>query len=294
MQQSFGEQIITINSSSVGTVRVLNLYPYSAIAPVVGLTVGVTLSLPQQAIQGVSPPKDFQLRELRGELRLAQHGDMAGLVRWTGRRHHVRLGGPESQLTLLCELDYVRIQKIESWRNGKPPEFWLQLWPSLVGREECYDAELQPFAIKIPHQSWLDTLAKWGDTRFGVLEVPYSSADEEKFKKALDEIAKAKRRLDNGEYDDAVGACRVAIEAMFMGIEGQDKKAGFAACLAPRIPDERAKEYASLLSALKQIANKPHHPASAPHQYWRAEAVFAVQTTQHLLALVGAVTTNND
>jgi len=64
----------------------------------------------------------------------------------------------------------------------------------------------------------------------------------------------------------------------------------FAAYLSPSIPDARGKEYASLLTALKEIAHKPHHISSTGKHYLRAEAVFAIQTMQHLLALVGAVT----
>ena len=46
MQKSFGEQTITINSTSVGKARVLNAYPFPAIFPALGITLGVTLIAP--------------------------------------------------------------------------------------------------------------------------------------------------------------------------------------------------------------------------------------------------------
>ena len=107
---------------------------------------------------------------------------------------------------------------------------------------------------------------------------------------AVDHLTKAKRRLDDGNYDDAIGACRLAIDAMFKGLEANGAQAGFANYLMPAVPEDRANEYAKLLSALKEVAHEPHHISSAPQQYWRAEATFMIQTVQHLLALAGSLT----
>jgi hypothetical protein len=294
MQQSLGEEIVTINSHIVGKIRVLHMNPIAALFPCLRLTLGVTLSTPKSGFSGVPIPTGFQLRDLRGELRLSEHGNIAGHLEWVGHRRFVRPDSHENQISMQCDLDRWRVHRIESWRKGKPPRFWLQLWPSLVGPSEWYDSDIQAFAVEVPQQAWLDTLAQWGTTRWSVLEVPYSTADREEFERALDHVSHAVSRIDAGDYTIAVSECRLAIDAMFSALDRDGKKERFAQRLNNSVPAERAEQYSALLKALKDVTQKPHHTSTDPVAFRRSEALFVVQTVQHVLALVGDLRTTSD
>jgi len=81
-----------------------------------------------------------------------------------------------------------------------------------------------------------------------------------------------------------------AIDAMFEGLKNYGHGRTDSRLFATRHTGETRQGVMRHFSlAIKEITNKPHHISSTAHQYWRAEAIFAVQTTQHLLALVGAL-----
>ncbi|MBI3504666.1 MAG: hypothetical protein HY059_07480 [Proteobacteria bacterium] len=289
MQRSFGEQSVMINSSHVGLVRVLNAYAYPAIYPCLGVTLGILLTPSRQRLQGVPAPTDFQLRALHGELRLSELVDRVGLLQWAGERRPVPSDGHEQQVTMCCELDPWRVQRIETWRDGQSPKLWLQLWPSLEEGGERHHAEVRAFAAEVPQPLWLQILKTWGEPSAHLLEVPYADVDAERFTQAVSYVETATAKIALGDYDAAVAACRLAIDAMFKQLAEEGSREEFAAYLSPRIPEARGREYAALLRALKNITHAPHHIGSGGSAHLRAEAVFATQTVQHLLALVGSV-----
>lgn len=285
MSQSFGEQNITINSTLVGKVRVLNTYAAPAIYPCLGLKLGVTLTEPKVMQGNLPAPKGFQLRELRGELRVAEHGEMIGTVQWSGHRRFVRPDNHESQVSVTCELDDIRVNRIEERRKGEVPMFSLQLWPSLVGPEEWHDAEISAIQLRIPRDTWVEIISKWGPARWSILEVPYAPVNEDRFRRTFVHIGKARRWLDTGEYDSVVGECRLAIDALFADLDLKDKTA-LASRIISSVPAERAEAYSALMKSLKTLANEPHHGAG---RFMRAEATFTLQTVCHAVALVGAL-----
>lgn len=297
MQSSFGEQILTVNATHVGRVRVLGVFAESVQFPRLGIRLGVELSSGNKQHAGSGAPNGtFQVRDVSGELRLLQNSDAIGLVHWTGQRRGIRSGGGETQISLVCELDPWRLSRLEQWRGGKPPRFWLQLWPALVGDTAWYDADAVVFSVDVPRDVWLDVLTRWGTTRYTVFELPYLGIDRARFQRAIGHLDLARRRLLEGAYDDCVAACRLTIDAMFGDLDAERGTGApsFADRLPPSVPRDRAKEYGKLLGALKEVTNEPHHLSGAAIGFNRAEAVFVVQTTAHLLALVGALTAPND
>ncbi|MGH7647747.1 MAG: hypothetical protein ACREND_06490 [Gemmatimonadaceae bacterium] len=297
MQSSFGEQILTVNSTRIGRVRALGVFADSVQFPRLGIRLGVELSSGNRQFAGQAVPDGaLQLRDLSGELRLLQNSDAIGLVHWTGQRRGVRSGGGETQIPLVCELDPWRLSRLEQWRDGKPPRFWLQLWPALVDDKSWYDADVVGFSVDVPRETWLDVLSRWGSTHYAVLEVPYIGMDPARFQRAVEHLDTARRRLLEGAYTDCVATCRLAIEAMFGDLDAE-RGAGadsFADRLPSSVPRERAKVYGRVLAALKDLSHEPHHLSGVPTELSRAEAVFVVQTMAHFFALVGALTSPKD
>jgi len=195
--------------------------------PCLGITLGVALSASQQRLQGVPTPTDFHLRELHGELRLSELTDAAGPASLDRESAAAReIGWPRnSDYDVLRSWTSYGSRGSKLGATGSHHDFGFQLWPSLVGKDELYDAEIRGFTAEIPQQAWLDILAKWGSGRWSILEVPYSAVDEERFTAALGYLAKATHWLDTGEYDEAVwAACRLAIDAMFKDLSEDGKK----------------------------------------------------------------------
>jgi len=290
MPRTLGEHDIMLSHHRIGAVRVLNATPYSGAFPVFGLSLGVTVQKPTPELLKAGTVEALELRDLRGELRLSENGNAIGFAQPVGDWTPVAASGYESQLQVVVPLDPWRVTRIEAWRNGGAPRFYLHLWPTFTSGGSWPMCQVSAFPFEVPHLDLLNILSKWSPRAYHVLEVPVSEVDRERFALAVVHVTKANAHLESGRYDEAVGECRLAIDAMFNGLESTGKEDRFSAYLQPRIPEERADEYAKLLTALKDITHKPHHPSSAPHQHWRAEAVFAVQTTQHMLALVGSLT----
>jgi hypothetical protein len=185
MQASYGEQMIAVNGVNVGKVRVLAVYAGGAISPRLDLLLGFTLAQSVRWHFDRTEPENGLLHDIAGELRLREHGDSAGFLRWTGNQRRVYPSQWEQQVTMSCDLDPWRVTKIETSRNGQSPVFWLAIWPTLVDQVGWYDAAVPSFSFAVPREVWLDTLNKWGVGDYAVLEVPRSAVDRQRFAQAV-------------------------------------------------------------------------------------------------------------
>jgi hypothetical protein len=289
---SYGEQMLTVNGVNVGKVRVLDVYAGGAITPRLDLRLGFTLATgvrwrfdDVESIRG-------QLHDVTGELRLAEHGESTGFLCWTGNQPRVYPSQSEHQVTMACDLDPWRVRRIEAWRNGASPKFWVAIWPTLVDQNGWYDAQVPSFPVTVPREKWLEVLNKWGVADYALLEVPRSAFDRQRFGEAVGYLEKARQLVDTGHQDRAVGECRLAIDAMFPPLIAATGKSDLAGHFASVVPAERASAYAKLLRALKEVTHMPHHTSSNAHGFRRSEAIFVVQTTEHFLALAGDITSS--
>jgi len=289
---TYGEQDVVLNSTRVGRLRVLGVFATAAIFPSLGIRLGVQLEKLQRThAQDPTPEGELQLRDLSGELRLMQFGDAIGSLRWTGRRHGVRSGSFEIQIELACDLDPWRVSRIEAHRDGQSPQLWLQLSPVLLACTEWHDADVPAFAISISREEWLAILEKWGVARYAILEVPCAPMDVVRFHRAIEHLTDCRHAFVEGRFNESVAQCRLAIDAAFFAVDAEEgeRKGTLGDRISDSVPDERKKEYATLLGALKELTNDPHHTSRERLSYLRSEAAFILHVTEHLLALFGAL-----
>jgi hypothetical protein len=291
---SLGESRISVNSWMAGKVRVLNIFPDAALYPRLGMTLGVILNdLTSRGPDGISGPV-YEWHGVSGELRLAQNSAAIGLL---FELKPTRPFGPtssvyEEQIRLVCELDSLRLEAIERNRNGQPPHVWVELWPRLVSDRRSEVATVQSFRLEISREQWLEFLTAVGGSEFDVLEIRYTAREAERFKRAIARTRDARLQIANGEYDSAVAECRKVLEALAHEVKEEGQKDPLTPLFEKRTDERRAKEYAGIVSRIKQLSGFVHHDFGKPLTYTRAEAQFVLRTTESLLAFVGALSTS--
>lgn len=292
---SVGEADVAVNSRIVGKVRVLRLSADPAIYPRLVLECGFTLyDDPEAQFAAGVPATGYEVIDVTGELRLAEHSSCVAPVYWNAADRNVRPNSPrpyEQQIRLVADLDPWRLARIEAARGPNSPVFWLALWLGFVAANgQHYRDKVIAFRLDVAREHWLQFLAAVHHDEFEVIEVRYDKSKADRFRKALQETASARSRIMAGDYNEAVTACRRALEAVSgesdIGKTAEDWKQ----TLAPRSDERRAGGYAGVFSNLKLLANVTVHPGGAPTVYSRSEALFVLRTTENLLALLGDLT----
>lgn len=292
---SVGEADVVVNSRIVGKVRVLRLSADGAIYPRLVLETGFTLynDLEAQFEAGV-PATDYEVTDLTGELRLADHSGCVAPVYWNAADRNLQPHTPrpyEQHVRLVADLDPWRLARIEAMRGPNAPVFFLALWLGFVAASgQHHRDKVVAFRLEVPREQWLQFLAAVHHDEFEVIEVRYDKSKAERFRKALQETAAARSRIVAGDYNEAVTACRRALEAVSGESDVGKTAEDWKAALTPRSDERRAGGYAGVFSNLKVLANVTVHPGGAPVVYSRSEALFVLRTTENLLALLGDLT----
>jgi hypothetical protein len=239
------------------------------------------------------------MADITGELRLKEMQEVVAPMFWTGNKHFVKATkrGHEEQVMLTCDLDFQRIELIERWRQGKPPVFWLQLWPTLMANGERLDwAEVRTFQVSITRELWMAFYEQVGGGKFDVIEVQYSAKEAAQFNSAVGQVQKARTQIADGDYDGAVLTCRKAIEQIFKDLpelEAQDiaeseaKDSPIRKFFRLTTDADRGAAYIGILSRIKALSNIAAHGIAAKQIFSREEAQFTLRTTESLLALIG-------
>jgi hypothetical protein len=286
---SFGENELQVGSRLVGRVRVLGILPGTAVFPRIVIRLGVTLhDSPKNEFAPGRPVEAFEVRDLQGELRLAEGGMAVASLHWIGHRRHVRSSsyGSENEVSLTCDLDPFRLERLEEHRAGGEIAFWLALWPTLVDAIGFLDSEIRPLRFVIPRETWLEVLGALTDSHVTLLEVRRPHLEAPEFKAAMGHVRDARNRVDHGDFDESVACCRRAIEAMAQALDVPHAASGLEEALAKVTDTKRAKAYAGIVSKLKELGNYTIHRHEATGKYTRAEAQFAIGSTEHALALI--------
>jgi len=287
---SFGEQELIVNARICGNLRVLSLSALPALYPRLGLMIGCTLIEHDEPLHDLGGPlKNLELIGMSGELRVKEHGAVVGVLFWVGQNQRCRSSRypSEDQLQLASDLDPWRLEQVEKERNGASPVFWLQLWPMILMEGRRVHATSQPIRVEVPRDRWLEFLEGSRYGSFDVLEVRIPLERKGWSLRSLEHIRAARRQFNEGHFDDAVGFCRKAIEAM-LGDAGLSPKAeDLAKALTPMVSEKRAEAYATILSKIKHVAAMAQHDLGAPAPLVRAESLFILRVTENLCSLVG-------
>ena len=155
---SFGETTIGSASRILGRVRVLGLEHGRATYPRILLKLGFQFhELSSTTVDSAKHLKGFEMRDLHGELRLGETDGALGLLAWAGPRRHVRSSSSvtEAQIDVACDLDWLRLDRIEAVRAGRDLTLWISLWPTLVGPEGYIDCEVGMLTASFPRDRFL-------------------------------------------------------------------------------------------------------------------------------------------
>jgi hypothetical protein len=286
---SFGENDLLVNSRVVGRIRVLEVHAGSALFHRLILRLGVVLQETAEAeFESGRPVKGFEMRDLMGQLQLEENALTVGRLEWLGPRRNVRSSGhfSENQVEAICDLDTVRLEGLESRRAGREPIFWLALWPTLVDSQGFLNCDIRPIRAAIPRDNWVSLLSSFRNSRIDVLEIRRPELASPDFDAAVGHLREARTRVDRGDYDEAVAACRRAIESVTAVLNLGQKATDIETALDAVTDEKRAKAYAGIVARLKELAGHTIHRSHAPGRYVRAEAQFIIGTTEYSIALL--------
>jgi len=289
---SFGEKELIVNSRIVGRIRILGIYAGQAVFPRLTFRLGVSLQdTPTELFAPGRPIQAYEIRDMRGELRLEENAKALGLIHWAGSRRYVRssAGAYENQVEVVCDLDWIRIETFEDHRAGSEPVLWVALWPSLVDAHGFLDCDIGPIKAAVPRDNWLQVLSALTDSRREVLEVQRPVLESPDFDAAIGHLKESRTRVGRGDYDEAIAACRRAIESTVKALDVPSKPGAIEQALAAVTDDKRAKAYAGVVAKLKELANFTIHRHEAPGRYTRTEALFVVGATEHTIALLASL-----
>ncbi len=239
------------------------------------------------------PLKDYELIDLCGELRLSEQTETIGTFEWIGQRHQTKSGTkPQGhRINLHCDLDPRRIEAIEKHRDGKPPTFFIELWPTLAGKDYFTNIQTRPTRITIDRDKWVKILSGLRYGNFDVIEIPRGEMDFEGFEKTIRYLKESHKRLNLGDYDDCLSKCRMAIESMqkLMPKREDTSDSHFKKYLEEKLGEESAKEYTGIISRVKQLMQSSVHDFGDDIDVKRAQVRFLMRSTENILYLLGSL-----
>ena len=289
---SFGENELLFGNRIAGVIRVLDVYRGPTLFPRLTLRLGVSLhEFPESKISMHVALEKYEIRDFHGELRLEENNKAIGQLRWSGPRRFIR-SSPypmENHVELVCDLDWAVVEAIEEHRAGNEAALWVVLWPTAADGSGHLDCEVRAIRAQIPRHRWLEYLEQLTGLKRALIEVVLPSSQSPEFSAAMGHIADGKNRVDRGDFDEAVGACRRAIESMLKALDVQNLAPAIEERLTVATDTKRAKAYAGIISRLKELGNLTIHRSDASGRYARAEAQFVVATTAHMLALLASL-----
>lgn len=290
MTTNYGQQRITIDSQQVGSVRVTGVTYAPALAPRFRFHSNWTLTHYRPGPRPGDERIEFRVTGIEGELRTAEREPAVGLLFQLGERQGLRSRdyADEQDCELIIDLDWFRFERLEALRQGGPLQLWIKLWPTVRCPDQLLTMRVEPFAIRIPREDWLEVITAITGDRTDLLEVRYHLSYAARFRPSLEELVVARRAVDRGETTSAVITARKAITLMEAALTPGDKVT-LEAVLADRVDAAHAKIYSNIAARIKQMGNIQVHEANA-HEYSRAEALFAVRTSELLLELIASLT----
>lgn len=293
---SLAEINIFVNNYDAMKITVLSVVADDAYYP--RLRINAKYKLKERPDRSDPPLKDYELIDLKGELRLSERQDTIGTVGWIGRHHDYRSANEfsEPQLSLFCDLDFQRIEKIEQFRDGKEPVFWIELWPTFAGKGPFNNIDSRAARIAIPRNKWMEILDGLGYGSFDVIEIPRGDMDFDGFEKVSKFLNESHKRLHLGDYDGCLSNCRMALESMAIMMPKRSNKydSPFKEVLCNRTNEDRSKEYTGIISRVTQLTQASVHEFGADYDFTRAEVRFIQRSTENIMFLMGNLRIGGD
>jgi len=187
-------------------------------------------------------------------------------------------------------LDGRRLDAVEDLRQGK--DLNLNCWFyanrfSNDGRANPHPMAMQEH-VKVDARTWTETLSKLGYSDFIHIEIPIPrTADGDLLRAAAGLLEEGLAKQQQGEHADAVGRCRMVLDAI--------KQAGFGGRPPEQILSYLQQDAGSLTvdertalmrATFRTFCSPAAHGRSDREEFTRDDATFALATTAALLRLV--------
>lgn len=223
--------------------------------------------------------------------------------------------GNRSSYTITVPLDFFRIEKIESLREGNI-SFWFGFevliaeHPKIPSTERRIDERIEKIhksfselSIEVPQSHWIEkVLPGLGYGKYKVVEIPIpEKVIPEIYQRALDELIRAEKYFKEGDYDKVVVHCRNAIQLIPKVLpvklshreerERQFFKVKVEEFLKQHFQDlEESKTDAlkEFISSLWKLCSISAHPSS-PYYFNRADAEAIFIITSSLISYIGKI-----
>ena len=187
-----------------------------------------------------------------------------------------------------CDVPHQILSRLEAERGGASPVFWMDLagsWALDGSIEPIYQS---PWQFVVPTDMWIAFLAESGYHDFDVVELRRVLKEGGTLQGAVDHL-NAARRLVASDPPRAVGICRLLIEAVEAALKDQGYKE-VAKYLTVCTDERRGKQFAKIVSSVKQLAAMTHHDFGRDSVFTRHEALALVRICEALLLMVGEMT----
>ncbi len=288
MPSNYGQARLTIESHTAGQVRVDAVHSLPALAPRIQFRLAWTLS-PIRNYQMTESSVDFRVLGVDGEIRLGEQGPAVGQLFQLGERHPLRAldYADEQQMELVLDLDWFRFERLEEHRQGGPLTLWMKLWPNLEAKGLALVSRLDPFAIRIPREDWLEVVSQVSGDRTDLLEVRYHLSYAGRFQPSLGELAQARKAVDRGESVTALIHTRKAL-LLAEDASREEPSTSLEQLLASRVDERHAKAYAGIAGRIKELGNIQAHTVTGGNAS-RVEVLFAIRTAEGLWELVAGL-----
>jgi hypothetical protein len=284
-----------------------------------------TMSFELTNIYGSGGP-DFPLLTIRADVGLSPYIDrrspdkpvlyIVSLIRAVGKLH-----SPENRLVARFQEDLVHVASDPSFVSTTQVPFEIALDLSDLTRIETnraggnlrihltiqllfalhsesagfrgfYPGQVEGLTFEIPRSQWVDTiLPALGYGGLELLEVRYGSGVlARELPRSVQEIQEAKKYLSEGDWEKAVGHCRMAVEAILNSrpsslpqtAKFREKVNAFIADNLKSLDDLQAKLLCKEMELIWEASSHAMH-SSPTSSFKRADAEFLVRSTMALV-----------
>ena len=272
----------------VGKIWVSRIVAAAAFQPRIELSAGCQFQEIPPSGESEMGIVGFRIASLGGQLRWrSETGPVIGDLSTTKNLQNLRSHSfsSEQSFTMYCDVPHPVLSRLEAERGAEPPTFCMDLtgsWWINGNLEPIYG---HPWSFVVPADMWLAFLAKSGYNDFDVIEIRGVLKEGGSLLPHAVDHLNAARELVSSEPSEAVGICRLLIEALEgdLGDQGCGTTTDFlAACTDER----RGEQYGRIISSIKQLAGLNHHHYGRNSVFTRPEALALVRMCEALLLMV--------
>ncbi|MBJ7604586.1 MAG: hypothetical protein JF888_15630 [Candidatus Dormibacteraeota bacterium] len=193
----------------------------------------------------------------------------------------------EQRVTMTFDLDRRRLEAIEDIRNGGDFQLNLFIYSTLEDTSGNLNQQQLQASTTVNQGVWVRVLEQLGFSRTLLLELEVpSSAGDPGLAAAVVQLQKAQNALIQGEYRDAVGACRDVLEEVSKAVGDDRVQLGGK----PVRELDKAERLVQLRQALKNVTHPARHrdEVAANIDWVRRDAISIVTMTAAVITGLAA------